>query len=481
MPNSEHGAPLLQQNSRGQIPLNLVRTISSTSRRDAANKADIDKQLDLEKADNSHDISEESSSRTSHDVNHNTTSDHTAGKIVVSFSRNDPLNPYCWPLSKKVYVTITGIVLVLNSTIGSSIAAGASSQTSERFGITNQAQLVLPTSMYLVGYVLGPLAFSPLSETYGRKIVMISTFILYTAFTLGCALAPSWSGLIVMRFLVGVGASTPISVIGGIYADIYATPKARGRAMALFMGATTWGPILGPVASGFIAVVSWRWVYWLQLIIAGVTWPFVLMIPETYGPVVLKSKAKKLRKEGKVNAFAPIELEKKDLHELLVVVLTRPIRMFLFEAIVLCSCLYTALVYAIFYSTSRNAARTSTTNTLHSVPPSIPYHLHRRLRLQRRRTRAGLPPNRRRKYHILLHIPPLGCLPRPRPPQSPTTSLVWQRRIPQSPARLSRGPAAQRLDVLARLDGETLDSLDSASPRSDTFWSGLPVDIHGKI
>jgi len=349
MPNSERGTPLSQLNSRSQIPIDLVRTISSTSTRDAVNKADIDKQLDLEKADNSHDISEESSSRTSRDDTQITASDLNAGKTVVSFTRNDPLNPYCWPLSKKIYVTVTGIVLVLNSTIGSSIATGASSQTAEQFGITNQAQLVLPTSIYLIGYVVAPLVFSPLSEQYGRKIVMISTFVLYTAFTLGCALAPSWSGLIIMRLLAGVGASTPISVIGGIYADIYATPKARGRAMALFMGATTWGPLLGPVASGYIAVVSWRWVYWLQLIIAGVTWPFVLMMPETYGPVVLKGKAKKMRKEGKDNAFAPIELEEKDIRELLVVVLTRPIRMFLFEMIVLCSCLYTALVYAIFY------------------------------------------------------------------------------------------------------------------------------------
>jgi len=360
MPDSEDGAPLSQNNSRSQIPLNLVRTISSTSRRDVVNKIDIDRQLDLEKADKSHDISEESSSRTSRDGNDkNTTDDHTAGKTIVSFSRNDPLNPYCWKFSKKLYVTLTGIALVLNSTIGSSIAAGASSQTANHFDITNQAQLVLPTSMYLVGYVLGPLAFSPLSETYGRKIVMISTFILYTAFTIGCALAPSWSGLIIMRLLVGTGASTPISVIGGIYADIYSTPKARGRAMAIFMCATTWGPICGPAASGFIAVVSWRWVYWLQLIIAGATWPLMLMMPETYGPIILKSKAKKMRKEGNASAFAPIELEKKDMHELFVVVLTRPIRMFLFEGIVLASCLYTALVYAIFYSTSLTDTNTA--------------------------------------------------------------------------------------------------------------------------
>lgn len=352
MPDSADDTPHSGHTPKSQIPLNLVRTLSSTSRRDDVNEADIEKQVELEKADNGGDISGRTSSHTSDDriEDHST---HIASDVtVVSFSRDDPLNPYCWPKSRKVYVTVAGILLVMNSTIGSSIAAGASTPTAEHFGVTNQTQLVLPTSIYLVGYVLGPLFFSPLSETYGRKIIMISTFAIYTAFSLGCALAPSWAGLIVMRMLAGVGASTPISIIGGIYSDIWGTPKARGRAMALFMGATTWGPLIGPVASGFIAVVSWRWTYWLQLIIAGATWPVLLLMPETYAPIVLKSKAKKMRKEGKKDAYAPTELEKRDLRELLVVVLTRPVRMFLFDGIVLCSCLYTAMVYAIFYSMS---------------------------------------------------------------------------------------------------------------------------------
>lgn len=62
---------------------------------------------------------------------------------------------------------------------------------------------------------------------------MVSTFIPFTAFTLGCALAPSYAGLVVFRLLVGISASTPISVIGGIYADIYNTPKARGLVITI--------------------------------------------------------------------------------------------------------------------------------------------------------------------------------------------------------------------------------------------------------
>lgn len=194
----------------------------------------------------------------------------------------------------------------------------------------------------------------PMSETYGRKPVMIATFIVFTAFTLGCALAPTFAGLVVMRLLVGIGSSTPVSVVGGIFADVYNTRKARGLVITLFMAATTWGPLIGPVASGFVSTVSWRWSYWVLLIISGTTWPFLLCMPETYAPVILQRKAKRLRKEtGKTNILAANELRTIDLRELVVVVLMRPVRMFCTEAIVLTSCLYLSLVYGIFYSQSQ--------------------------------------------------------------------------------------------------------------------------------
>ncbi|KAF2218256.1 major facilitator superfamily domain-containing protein [Elsinoe ampelina] len=270
---------------------------------------------------------------------------------VISFPDGDPENPYNWSKAKKIYIVILGVVLVTNSTIGSSIASGTPVQVSEYFQNDNQYQLVLPISIYLVGYVLGPLAFGPLSENYGRKWVMIATFAIFTLFTLACALAPTFAAYITFRFLAGVGASAPISVVGGIYADIYPDPVTRGRAMSIFMAATTWGPLIGPIASGFASpALGWRWVYWLALIFAGASWPLLLFSPETYGPVILKRRAAALRaRTGDERIVAPMDLEPRTVANLLTVVLTRPVRMFIFEALVLCSCLYLAFAYAVFY------------------------------------------------------------------------------------------------------------------------------------
>lgn len=71
---------------------------------------------------------------------------------------------------------------------------------------------------------------------------------------------------------------------------------------------------------------------------------------ETFGPVLLTRRAKKLRKEtGNTNIYAPAELERRDIGHILTVVVTRPIRMILFEALVTFTCLYVSLVYGIFY------------------------------------------------------------------------------------------------------------------------------------
>lgn len=145
---------------------------------------------------------------------------------------------------KKSLVVFVGIVTVINSTLGSAFPSGAITYIAAYFHVNNQQQFVLPISMYLVGYIFGPLLFGPLSETYGRKKIMTATFFLFTIFTLACAVAPNWPSLLVFRLLAGVNAACPVSVVGGLYADIFSDPVTRGRAMAMFMAVCPYATFL---------------------------------------------------------------------------------------------------------------------------------------------------------------------------------------------------------------------------------------------
>jgi len=229
---------------------------------------------------------------------------------------------------------------VLNSTMGSSLPANAIPYIATYFNITDPTSKGLPISIYIVGYVVGPLLFGPLSESYGRKLIMTSTFFGFTAFTIGCAVAPNWTALVVFRFLTGAFAASPISIIGGMYADIYDNPVSRGRSIAVFVGATSVGPLASPMISGYITpAAGWRWTFWFAAIFAAVSWIPLLFLPETFAPILLASRAAKLRKStGNQNIVAAVELEKNGFKQMATVTLTRPIRMLCFEFIVLFTC-----------------------------------------------------------------------------------------------------------------------------------------------
>jgi MFS family permease len=185
--------------------------------------------------------------------------DRIPSQIIVSFSSTDPEAPNNWPFHKKFIIFGGGIMSVLNSTLGSSMPSGAAQEIAAHFHVTSEIQMVLPISTFLIGYIVGPIICGPLSEHYGRKVVFLVAFLSYTISTLATALAPNWPAFLFFRFICGCFASAPIAVLGGLYADIFTNPRSRGVAMACFMAATTFGPVLGPIISGFSAPVSWRW------------------------------------------------------------------------------------------------------------------------------------------------------------------------------------------------------------------------------
>ncbi|KFA61996.1 hypothetical protein S40285_07908 [Stachybotrys chlorohalonatus IBT 40285] len=284
--------------------------------------------------------------------------DNAEHVTTVTFKDDDPECPYNWSNNKKRFIVATILLTVLNSTLGSSLPSNAIPHIAYDFGVStddSNPERVLPISIFLVGYVFGPLLFGPLSEWYGRRYIILLTFGGYTVSVVGCALSPDWVSLLIFRFLGGIFGSAPIAIVGGIFADIYGEPKTRGRAISYFITTAVCGPLVSPILAGFVAEASWRWAFWAALIIVGITWGFLVFLPETYGPIILAQRAARLREtarktaKGDVRIYAPIELENKGLHHLVTVILARPLKMLFTEMIVTAVCLYLAMAYAIFY------------------------------------------------------------------------------------------------------------------------------------
>ncbi|OBT60246.1 hypothetical protein VE03_10607, partial [Pseudogymnoascus sp. 23342-1-I1] len=116
-------------------------------------------------------------------------------------------------------------------------------------------------------------------------------------------------------------------------------------------GVTVVAPLLGPITSGFVTpVLGWRWTFWIGLILIGTCGPAVLYLPETYGPVLLARRARRLQRDvPQVRIAAPLDLVDRGFRNMMTVVLVRPIRMMIFELIVTATHLYLSLTYAMFY------------------------------------------------------------------------------------------------------------------------------------
>ncbi|PFH58594.1 hypothetical protein XA68_13472 [Ophiocordyceps unilateralis] len=285
----------------------------------------------------------------------------------------DAENPYNWPAWKKGLVLFISALAVFNSTMGSAIPSIAITSIASEFGIDSAVQKALPISLFLLGYVFGPLVWGPLSEHMGRRQLTLATFALFMLFTMACAMAPAWWALLVFRTLAGIFGSSPFAVVAGILADMFGEPRTRGRAFALFTTAITFGPCLAPIVSALASsTIGWRWAFWVALIVAGITlWALYFLLPETLGHVLLARSRRRMPPNGAADMTdaLPRHDPVNASPSVLAVVLSRPLRMLVCEPIVSASCAHLALSYAIFYVSFQ--AFPLVFQGLHGLPPGV--------------------------------------------------------------------------------------------------------------
>lgn len=101
------------------------------------------------------------------------------------------------------------------SPVASSMIAPALSHISRDFNIKSEAEAQLTLSIFVLAYAIGPLCIGPLSEIYGRAIVLQLSNLFFLAWNLGCGFAQTSGQLMAFRFLSGLGGCAPLA-IGGV-------------------------------------------------------------------------------------------------------------------------------------------------------------------------------------------------------------------------------------------------------------------------
>ncbi|KAK9350220.1 major facilitator superfamily domain-containing protein [Lipomyces doorenjongii] len=275
--------------------------------------------------------------------------------FVVEFHKDDPGNPMNWGDVRKWFITTIVTFSAFAVTFTSSAYSVSAEKVFQDFDISTEV-FTLGLSLFVLGFAIGPALWGPLyrstSELYGRQVLWIITHIAMVAFMCGSAGSQNVATLLILRFFAGTFGGSPLVNSGGTIADIF-PPAQRGLALTIYCVAPFLGPILGPIIGGFVSLgAGWRWVQGLCTIFIGIVGILgVIFVPETYGPVLLQRRAKRLAQaDGKVYVSV---LEKsqgtKTPGEVFKRALFRPWIFLFLEPIVLIASLYMAIIYGTVY------------------------------------------------------------------------------------------------------------------------------------
>jgi MFS transporter, DHA1 family, multidrug resistance protein len=107
-------------------------------------------------------------------------------------------------------------------------------------------------SIYTIFLALMQVVYGPLTDSIGRRKVMLAGISIYLVATVGCFLSGSIESLLVFRSLQAVGIAAGSVVAVTVIGDIF-EGKDRIQPMGTFQMMVSLGPVLGPVAGGFLS------------------------------------------------------------------------------------------------------------------------------------------------------------------------------------------------------------------------------------
>lgn len=128
--------------------------------------------------------------------------------------------------------------------------------------MTSPGSVQQTLAAYTAGFAIGQLIHGPISDSYGRRPVLISGVFFFLMGTIACALADSIESLTYIRAIQGFcGAATAV-IIQALVRDMF-DKEEFARTMSFITLVMTVAPLAAPLIGGYLAVwFGWRSIFW---------------------------------------------------------------------------------------------------------------------------------------------------------------------------------------------------------------------------
>ncbi|KAF1809111.1 MFS general substrate transporter [Eremomyces bilateralis CBS 781.70] len=279
--------------------------------------------------------------------------DLDAALVVLSTEAGE--SPRSWTAEKKWIVTVMVGLYCFLAPFTSTIFAPSLPAMMADVGETNPIRGALQVAVFLLAFAVAPIFLAPLSEFFGRTIVLRTGNVVFCAFCIGAGFSQTTAQLAVCRFFSGAGGSASLAVLGGVLTDIWDL-RTRAKASAAIGTAVMLGPILGPVCGGWMSErASWRWTCWVPAIVSIVLEVGAqFTLKESHVPILLSrrlAKEQNQRPDDQLYTVLTLNSEEPDRHPAtsLIGSAIRPVMYLILDPALMLLSLYYAFVFGVLY------------------------------------------------------------------------------------------------------------------------------------
>lgn len=188
-------------------------------------------------------------------------------------------------------LTLAGMLLAMFlAALDQTVVATAGPDIQKALAIEPSLYTWITTAYLVASTVLVPV-YGKLSDTYGRRRIVVIGVLIFLFGSVACGLSKTTEQLIFFRAVQGVGSASIFTSAFAVVADLF-SPRERGKYSGIFGAVFGVSSLVGPLLGGFITdTVGWHWVFFINVPLGAIALTFIaLRMPalkprERKGPV----------------------------------------------------------------------------------------------------------------------------------------------------------------------------------------------------